>query len=260
MRALVAREQERWICEHAREVFMCGSQDAFNRLLLEDDLLSFDAALLPVGWWDGRRVPATWRHGVQRPAILGLSVFDRDTGDFIADARYSLMGAYDDCLPASCHPAEVLARIEAIRRRTQGLPETTTVATADGRVSINLDYSFITVDGRDVTRLFTPFETKFLTFLALRRGNLVSRESIMRIIYSDRAYAGLPQEKIIDVFACKVRKKLGRLGIEQPERLIALVWGRGYIFDPPSEFSVWKPSDKRYRAQQDVTIPATATL
>ncbi|MCS6891081.1 MAG: winged helix-turn-helix domain-containing protein, partial [Rhodovarius sp.] len=77
------------------------------------------------------------------------------------------------------------------------------------------------VNGRPIN--LTGKEYAILELLVLRRGAVLSKENFL-----DHLYGGIdePDAKIIDVFICKLRKKLAQAGVEN---LIGTVWGRGYI-------------------------------
>jgi len=66
----------------------------------------------------------------------------------------------------------------------------------------------------------TGIEAKI--YLALARGGLVSKEQILESAYYDRA-DDPPEIKIVDVFICKLRKKLKPYGVQ-----ITTIWGVGY--------------------------------
>ncbi len=63
----------------------------------------------------------------------------------------------------------------------------------------------------------------------MRRGE-VTKQQIMGAIYADRVHDDeLPEPRIVDVFVCKIRKKLARYGIE-----ITTIWGQGYGLSAPA--------------------------
>ena len=99
----------------------------------------------------------------------------------------------------------------------QDLPETD-----DLRID---DAGIVVFGGRFVT--LTLQETEVLGLLRAARGNVVSRQSLMAGLYPIEADEA--DIKIVDVFICKLRKKLKPLGLE-----IGTAWGRGYRFIPPT--------------------------
>jgi DNA-binding response OmpR family regulator len=91
-----------------------------------------------------------------------------------------------------------------------------------GRVVVNLDERVVSVDDQPVR--LSGKEYEILELLSLRKGTILSKEMIL-----DRLYAGVnePELKIIDIFVCKLRKKIAQAtgGIHH----IETVWGRGYV-------------------------------
>ena len=69
----------------------------------------------------------------------------------------------------------------------------------------------------------TGKEYAILELLMLRRGMVLTKEAFL-----SHLYGGLdePEMKIVDVFVCKLRKKLERAGADG---VIGTVWGRGYM-------------------------------
>ena len=78
----------------------------------------------------------------------------------------------------------------------------------------------------------TSYEYDFLEELVLRQGTTVTREMLLNRLYAGKKE---PELKIIDVYACKLRKKLGKTSCrkehKKPEGIIRTVWGRGYVLD-----------------------------
>jgi two-component system cell cycle response regulator CtrA len=67
-----------------------------------------------------------------------------------------------------------------------------------------------------------------LELLALRKGTTVSKDMFLSHLYGGRDE---PELKIIDVFMCKLRKKLAAMSGEAD--YIETVWGRGYMLREP---------------------------
>jgi two-component system cell cycle response regulator CtrA len=70
----------------------------------------------------------------------------------------------------------------------------------------------------------TSKEHQMLELLGLRQGKTVSKEQFL-----NHLYGGIeePEQKIIDVFICKLRKKLSRAS--GGKHYIETIWGRGYV-------------------------------
>ena len=114
---------------------------------------------------------------------------------------------------------ELIARIQAIVRRSKGHSES--VVRFD-KVAINLDTRTVDVNGTQVH--LTNKEYAILELLAMRKGTVLTKEMFLNHLYSSMDE---PEIKIIDVFVCKLRKKLSEAsgGINY----IETVWGRGYM-------------------------------
>jgi two-component system, cell cycle response regulator CtrA len=126
----------------------------------------------------------------------------------------------DDYLTKPFNRGELIARIQAIVRRSKGHSESTIKIGA--HITINLDSRTVEGDGRPIH--LTSKEYGILELLALRKGSLLTKE-----IFLNHLYGGIdePDLKIIDVFVCKLRKKLSEAS--GGTNFIETVWGRGYI-------------------------------
>ena len=125
----------------------------------------------------------------------------------------------DDYLTKPFNKGELIARIQAIVRRSKGHSES--VVRFD-KVAINLDTRTVDVDGAQVH--LTNKEYAILELLAMRKGTVLTKEMFLNHLYSSMDE---PEIKIIDVFVCKLRKKLSEAsgGVNY----IETVWGRGYM-------------------------------
>ena len=132
------------------------------------------------------------------------------------------MGA-DDYITKPFDRAELLARMQAIVRRCKGFSQP---ALRVGPLELNLDSREVTVDGKEVH--LTGKEYAILELLVLRKGMVLTKEAFLNHLYGGMDE---PEMKIIDVFICKLRKKLVQAGADN---LIGTVWGRGYMVREPS--------------------------
>jgi len=125
----------------------------------------------------------------------------------------------DDYLTKPFHAKELIARIQAIIRRSKGHSES--IIRFD-KVSINLDIRTVEID-KQVVHL-TNKEYAILEMLIMRKGTVLTKE-----IFLNHLYGGIdePDMKIIDVFVCKLRKKLRDASAGM--NYIETIWGRGYI-------------------------------
>ncbi len=129
----------------------------------------------------------------------------------------------DDYLTKPFHKDEMVARIVAIVRRTKGM--STSLITV-GDLIINLISKTATVRGQRIH--LTGKEFQMLELLALRKGTTLTKE-----MFLNHLYGGMdePELKIIDVFVCKLRKKLSAYADGMD--FIETVWGRGYMLKEP---------------------------
>jgi two-component system cell cycle response regulator CtrA len=114
--------------------------------------------------------------------------------------------------------------IQAIVRPSQDHPEATI---RTGKLAVNLDARVVCVD--DQPMHVTGREYAILELLSERKGTVLTKE-----MFLDRLYRGMnePQLKIIDVFLCKLRKKLAQA--TGGNNYIETVWGRGYVLRDPA--------------------------
>ena len=154
---------------------------------------------------------------VETPVLIlsGLSRPQAKVKGFAAGA--------DDFMTKPFDKAELLARIQAVLRRSKGYSQPTLRI---GDVVLNLDSREVTV-GSKIVHL-TGKEYSILELLVLRKGMVLTKEAFLNHLYGGMDE---PEMKIIDVFICKLRKKLAQAGASS---LIGTVWGRGYMVRDPS--------------------------
>ena len=130
------------------------------------------------------------------------------------------------------HKDELVARIHAIVRRSRGHAQSV-INTDD--LCVNLDSKMVQINGSRVH--VTSKEYQMLELLAMRKGTTLTKE-----MFLSHLYGGLdePEVKIIDVFICKLRKKLANAS--GGKDYIETVWGRGYVMREPSENSANVPA------------------
>jgi two-component system cell cycle response regulator CtrA len=131
----------------------------------------------------------------------------------------------DDYMTKPFHKNELVARIHAIVRRSKGHAESV-VQTGD--LIVSLDQKTVEVSGARVH--LTSKEYQMLEFLSLRKGATISKEMFLTQLYDGMDE---PEIKIIDVFICKLRKKLSTAS--NGKDYIETVWGRGYVLREPRE-------------------------
>ncbi len=129
----------------------------------------------------------------------------------------------DDYMTKPFHRDELVARIHAIIRRSKGHSQS---IINTGLISVNLDAKTVDVGGMPVH--LTGKEYQMLELLSLRKGTTLTKE-----MFLNHLYGGMdePELKIIDVFICKLRKKLSEA--TGGDNHIETVWGRGYVLRDP---------------------------
>jgi len=156
---------------------------------------------------------------VQTPVLI-LS------GNAIVEAKVKALGfGADDYMTKPFHKDELVARIHAVVRRSKGHAQSV-IKTGD--ITVNLDTKTVDVKGMRVH--LTAKEYQLLELLSLRKGTTLTKD-----MFLNHLYGGMdePELKIIDVFICKLRKKLA--AATEGDHHIETVWGRGYVLREPDE-------------------------
>jgi two-component system cell cycle response regulator CtrA len=167
----------------------------------------------------GIDVLRTLRVGKINTPIMILS------GSSEIDTKVKTFGSgADDYMTKPFHKDELVARIHAVVRRSKGHAQSVITT---GKFSVNLDAKTVEVDGAPVH--LTGKEYQMLELLSLRKGTTLTKE-----MFLNHLYGGMdePELKIIDVFICKLRKKLSEA--TGGENYIETVWGRGYVLRDPA--------------------------
>lgn len=136
----------------------------------------------------------------------------------------------DDFVTKPFDKAELLARMQAVIRRSKGLSQSLLHI---GEVEINLDSKEVKISGTPLH--LTGKEYSILELLALRKGFVLTKEAFLNHLYGGMDE---PEIKIVDVFICKLRKKLAKAGVCD---LIGTVWGRGYMIREIAPASIASP-------------------
>jgi len=170
---------------------------------------------------EGYEVVRRMRAARQETPVLILSGLSRPQ----AKVRGFAMGA-DDFITKPFDQTELVARMQAVVRRSKGYSQPTLQV---GPMQLNLDSREVLVKGEPVH--LTGKEYAILELLVLRKGMVLTKEAFLNHLYGGMDE---PEMKIIDVFICKLRKKLAQAGADN---LIGTVWGRGYMMREPSDLA-----------------------
>lgn len=204
------------------EGFICDTTDLGEDgleigKLYEYDLIILDLILPDI---DGYEVLQRLRTANVQTPILILSGMKE-----IDDKVKGLGFGADDYITKPFNKPELMARIHAIIRRSHGHSES---IIKTGRLQVNLRQRMVSVDDQIVH--LTGKEYAIIELLSLRKGTTLTKE-----MFLNHLYGGIdePELKIIDVFICKLRRKLSEA--LEGEDCIETVWGRGYVLRDPSE-------------------------
>jgi two-component system cell cycle response regulator CtrA len=167
---------------------------------------------------EGYEVVRRMRAGRIETPVLILSGLSRPQ----AKVKGLGMGA-DDFISKPFDKAELLARMQAVVRRSKGFSQPMLRV---GNLQLNLDSREVLVNTTAVH--LTGKEYAILELLVLRKGMVLTKEAFLNHLYGGMDE---PEMKIIDVFICKLRKKLAQAGAGN---LIGTVWGRGYMIRDPN--------------------------
>ena len=137
----------------------------------------------------------------------------------------ALVAGADDYMTKPFDADELTARVQAIVRRSKGHPAS---VIRTGRMTLDLASHSVQIDGKPLH--VTAKEYGILELLSLRKGMTLTKETFL-----DHLYGGIdePEQKIIDVFICKLRKKIA--AVADQHHGIETVWGQGYVLKDPVE-------------------------
>jgi two-component system cell cycle response regulator CtrA len=178
------------------------------------DIVVLDLLLPDMDGYDVVRRMRAARNGVPVLILSGLSS---------PQAKVKGLGAgADDYITKPYDKAELLARVHAVVRRSKGFSQPSLRV---GDLQLNQDSHDVIVADKPVQ--LTGKEFAILELMVLRKGMVLTKEAFLNHLYGGMDE---PDMKIIDVFICKLRKKLAQCGAGQ---LIETVWGRGYMIREP---------------------------
>ncbi|MEM7044634.1 MAG: response regulator transcription factor [Pseudomonadota bacterium] len=181
----------------------------FDVMILEQDLPDIEGDRLV------RRLRAA---DINLPVMMLSRITDRQVK--IA----ALNAGADDYVTKPFDKEELIVRLRGIIRRSKGHAAS---VIRIGRLAVDVSAKTVEIDGKPLNT--TAKEYSILELLALRRGMTLTKENFL-----DHLYGGMdePEQKIIDVFICKLRKKIAAISGDQSA--IRTIWGRGYVLDDGS--------------------------
>jgi two-component system cell cycle response regulator CtrA len=143
------------------------------------------------------------------------------SGSLDVDTKVQALAAgADDYVTKPFHKSELVARITAIVRRSRGHTDS---VIRTGAIALDLNTRRVEVNGVQIH--LTPSEYKMLELLSLRKNTVLSKEACLTYLYNGLSE---PEIKIIDVFICKLRKKISSAAVDGDSQ-IETVWGGGYM-------------------------------
>ena len=140
-----------------------------------------------------------------------------------SDESDELMGfdlGVDEYISKPFSPKILVARVEAILRRTNQIGESSQIKKA-GLIVLDKTAHEVTIDGKSVELSFKEFE--LLEYFMDNQGIALSRERILNSVWN---YDYFGDARTIDTHVKKLRSKLGKQG-----EYIKTVWGMGYKFE-----------------------------
>ena len=177
--------------------------------LYDYDAVVLDLTLPDISGFDVIRLIR--RAKVRTPILVLCALAD------LEDKVKALGLGADDYMTTPYAGAELVARLHALVRRACGQVQSTITT---GNLTVDLNTRCVAVDGAAVH--LTAKEYQMLELLSLRKGMTLTKEAFLSHLYGGMDE---PEAKIIDVFICKLRKKLLAVGGHR----IETIWGRGYV-------------------------------
>ena len=188
---------------HALEMVKCYD---FDVMILEQDMPDIE----------GDKLVSRMRGAdINLPVMMLSRIADK------AAKIAALNAGADDYMTKPFDREELIVRLRTIIRRSKGHAGS---VIRIGRLAVDLSAKTVEIDGKPLKA--TAKEYGILELLALRRGMTLTKENFL-----DHLYGGMdePEQKIIDVFICKLRKKIAAATGDQ--NAIRTIWGRGYVLD-----------------------------
>jgi len=180
------------------------------------EIYDYDAVLMDIDLEDISGIEALREIRMKKigtPVIILSGTTDVDT------KVMALAAGADDYMTKPFHKSELDARLTAVVRRSRGHTES---IIRTGPIALNLSTRQAEVAG--IAIHLTPSEYKMLELLSLRKNTVLTKEACLNHLYNGLSE---PEAKIIDVFICKLRKKIASAAGGDSQ--IETVWGGGYM-------------------------------
>jgi two-component system cell cycle response regulator CtrA len=204
------------------EGFTCDSTDTGEDALQLARLYEYDAILLDLMLpdMDGMELLRRFRSSKNNTPTIILSGLNG-----VSEKIRGLSAGADDYIEKPYNQKELIARLHTVVRRYMGYSDSKITL---GRISINLQTKTAKTDG--IPLKLTSKEYAILELLMLKKGHMLSKEAFLTHLYDESSNE--PAQKIVDVFICKLRKKLQN-ALESNHQYIETIWGRGYMLVNP---------------------------
>jgi len=155
------------------------------------------------------------REGVEAPVLMLTA-----RGE-VVDRVVGLKLGADDYVQKNCEPMELMARIEAVMRRSRGPVQTSPERADFGDVRVDLKKHEVTRAGEPLT--LSPVEFRLLEYLLERRGSVVTREELLENVWG---FNGETLSRTVDVHIAGLRKKIE--ADSRYPRFLLTIKGSGY--------------------------------
>lgn len=202
MRALIVEDDARIAADLARSLSSAGFRVEHvtdgETAWFQGGTESYDLIVLDLGLprLDGLSVMKRWRaEGVTSPVLVLTA-----RGSW-AERVEGIDSGADDYLPKPFRMEELLARARALVRRSGGQASS---QVAVGKLTIDMNRMAISVDGTPVS--VTPLEFRFIAYLALHRGRVLSPTELLDHLYGDEDSR---ETNALEAIVVRVRRKLG---------------------------------------------------
>jgi two-component system cell cycle response regulator CtrA len=212
---LFIKKMTEFLHRHEIESTHC---DTLEKAFLQMKHKIFDCILLDLNLPDihGDELIARLRRKKDYTPIIVLSACN----EIIKKTEVLDMGA-DDYIGKPCHGSELLARIKAVVRRCNHKTAENIISV--GELNLDLNKRLVTIRGEEFPT--TESEYKIIQLMVRNKGNIVSKKNIMNYLYDHEDH--IPHKKILDVFFCKLRKKIADV-VGKDQIYIETSWGNGY--------------------------------